>query len=216
MVGLSFPVTLSNITVVVHASHLGTPLDCGDSSNYAFFAHWKHAPPLTVYFKSDIPSPLLLEVKLGRDAWDNEEHPAGALTSLLESDSADIVVTWGAIDGAGNTLAQTASTIENGIHVIHAVITFDSDESWGTGVALSCSSPTPVSVIDVSTHEFGHALIALGDRGDAALTMYGFYFAAGRTLAAGDKLGVENQQWHSHGGGGGHLCIPACPDDPSG
>ncbi len=51
MVGLSFPVTLSNITVVVHASHLGTPLDCGDSSNYAFFAHWKHAPPLTVYFK---------------------------------------------------------------------------------------------------------------------------------------------------------------------
>lgn len=88
--------------------------------------------------------------------------------------------------------------------------------NWVTGADVKCSASTigGVNVIDVSTHEFGHATIVLDHPGAGTwLTMNDGYHQAMRTLATGDKLGVEARDWHDHPPPQ-DPCPPICPTGP--
>jgi len=210
------------------ATHFGsTVMDCSGSDNptYAHFAHWSKQPPVSVYFAPSIPSPLLASVRGGMAAWESEEHPAGTLAYQVFSSAADIKVSFAPYDGVGNVLAYFAPNWAdpNHVHFVGGEMVFDSAEPWQPNLALDCTvGPGPnasKSVLDTSTHEFGHALVGLADlysSGTAGLTMHGYYHGGQDTLGQGDRLGIANAVWHYHGPGGGWPpgCDPNCPTPP--
>lgn len=207
--------------VVTMATHVSTTIDCTDSDEYLLLsAHWQETDlPIEVWLdKEEIPLFMHAEVEDGIAPWGVEEHPEGTLAKLItDRDAADIEVTYDYVDGKrGGALAVTLLYVDGGNHVINGTIIFDELEEWKTLMATECthSISEGVSVIDVATHEFGHAFILLDhpDTGDW-LTMHGGYHRAMRTLATGDKLGVENRHWHTHYEP--PLCNPVCPTSAS-
>jgi hypothetical protein len=103
-------------------------------------------------------------------------------------------VSWTAIDGPGNVLAQTLPCYFLGTNQMAGfVIQFDSDDPWST-CSSSCPS-TDFSIRSVASHEVGHAvgLNHVGAPRDVRLTMYPS-IAPGdlgiSTLGCGDQLGT--------------------------
>jgi len=102
------------------------------------------------------------------------------------------VVSWGPIDGAGGTLAETSFWYDADTKLLSEFdIVFDQDEPW------SASGETgKYDIQNVGTHEVGHtlALNDLYDIADSEETMYG-YSSAGETkkrdLYTGDIAGIR-------------------------
>lgn len=96
--------------------------------------------------------------------------------------TADIQLTFGAIDGVSNILAQTASPSGGGD------MTIDNAETWST------ANPTPAGAVDmqaVLTHEIGHAL-GLQHSSVGSATMLPNYFFNMRSLELDDKIGISS------------------------
>lgn len=195
-------------------NHVDIPTDCGDDSSFKLLRIKWGSTPINVNFTSSIPSDLLEAVKAGTAPWEAEEHPAGDLAVEVAGEATDgVTVSFAPIDGPLGTLAVTSLTYTiRGKTIVRATITFDSDENWAI-LPSACGIPVAngISVEDVSVHEFGHALPALDHARGDALTMKQFYSGGmERTLATGDKLGIEKRYGGDGDGNGNGGGPPPC------
>lgn len=222
----SFPIATSPVLGVLKLeTDAGGPTDttCGDDTDFKLLRMKWASTPIEVFFDTaTIPENLLDAVKAGVDPWEAEEHPEGdlAVEVFTASDAKDgVTVKFGVIDGPLDILASTLITFNlRTKKVVQVTITFDSEENWQV-LAIACGIPISqgISVEDVSVHEFGHALPTLDHAKGDALTMKQFYSGGEeRTLATGDRLGIEERfggdgDGNGGGGGGNGGRGPPCP-----
>ncbi len=223
----SFPLAASPVLGVLQLeTDVGTTdTTCGDDTGFKLLRMKWASTPINVFFDTSIPGGLRSAVKAGVDPWEAEGHPAGNLASIVtkkaEADDG-VTVRFAEIDGPLGTLASTLMTFNlRTKKVVKVTITFDSTENWQVlGSACGISISNGISVEDVSVHEFGHALATLNHAKGDALTMKQFYSGGEeRTLATGDRLGIEERFGGDDGrnggggggkGGGGPPCPPKC------
>jgi peptidoglycan hydrolase-like protein with peptidoglycan-binding domain len=104
-------------------------------------------------------------------------------TEVTGAGSADILITFGAIDGASNILAQAFYPQFGGD------VTVDTAETW------SVATPTPAGQFDLQTillHELGHSL-GLNHSSISGATLFPFASSGSqdRTLATDDNVGIS-------------------------
>ncbi len=221
----SFPLAASPVLGVLQlGTNVGTTdTTCGEDAGFKLLRMKWASTPINVFFDTSIPGGLRPAVKAGVDPWEAEKHPAGDLANIVSKEADDgVTVRFAEIDGPLGTLASTSITFSvRTKKVVRVTITFDSKENWQV-LASACeiSTSNGISVEDVSVHEFGHALATLNHAKGDALTMKHFYSGGEeRTLATGDRLGIEERFGGDGGGnggggggkgGGGPPCPPKC------
>jgi len=189
--------------------NIDTNLSCEDTSNkFATISggiKWKTFP--VTY--SIINPPNTASANAVRDAfatWDAEDHgfaPGDATMQFFDEDntSPNITVSWTSMDGPGGTLGAASMSYYPSLKELISVrIFFDSDDTWTTSNAISCTEGTAgtFDVGDVVTHEIGHAIgfDHVNSPNSIYNTMYTYVILDGethkKTLGDGERIGIES------------------------
>jgi hypothetical protein len=150
----------------------------------------------------------------GAGDWNNEVATAFALwdvnlslhfVQVSSPDAANIVVTFGALDGPYNQVGYTnySYNISSPYNILtKSTVTIDSGETWQWSAAANAYVlGSGVSFTEVVTHELGHAL-GLGHSDDPSSIMYPVLTTSIVAPSSSDLAYIEGIYGTASGGGG--------------
>ncbi|MCP8306549.1 MAG: matrixin family metalloprotease, partial [archaeon] len=181
-----------------------TSLSSEVSSGYSYSGiHWPSRDLPVEYYINELGTPdttdEFMAVRASFQTWEDDPGSymdytyIGTTHRVGEVRDGYNVVSWGSIDGAGGTLAQTTIWYDPRTKLIYEFdMVFDDAETWST-----TGGSGKYDVQNIGTHEAGHTL-HLGDLYDLRYdeeTMYGYAYPGEtkkRTLNTGDIAGIRH------------------------
>ncbi|MCP8311968.1 MAG: matrixin family metalloprotease [Candidatus Methylarchaceae archaeon HK02M1] len=181
-----------------------TSLNSEISSGYSYSGfHWPSGDLPVEYYINELGTPdttnEFMAVQASFKTWEDDPGSymdytyIGTTHRVGEVRDGYNVVSWGSIDGAGGTLAQTTIWYYASNKLIYEFdMVFDDAETWST-----TGGSGKYDVQNIGTHEAGHTL-SLDDLYDLRFseeTMYGYAYPGEtkkRTLNEGDIAGIRH------------------------